>query len=300
MTTYFSLEFESKSNDLDMDSYQVSSRENNKATFLAKKRAQNKEYTHNQKEFEEPENGNIFENKKEKNGYINNFLMLQEFSFSSEGEKNLGIDEFSFLEKLREDENLLMVYYPGYYLFTKSKEDLLKDYLEGNDFSLIKRSKKRLPNYKQKHYIRVNVKRTFMNTYLLNALNEKLKKNGFITPFSKFPQSFVINVAKNLNRALMNMRLKEIFRTKEIYGDIDDKSYKHNLKIVNEIEKKGNPELNMIFNRKLCCLFEEYLNSEEFGIIELNKLKNEKDDYYIGKYVYLAKRFIEFLFSSEK
>ena len=226
--------------------------------------------------------------------------MLQEFSFSSEGEKNLGIDEFSFLEKLREDENLLMVYYPGYYLFTKSKEDLLKDYLEGNDFSLIKRSKKRLPNYKQKHYIRVNVKRTFMNTYLLNALNEKLKKNGFITPFSKFPQSFVINVAKNLNRALMNMRLKEIFRTKEIYGDIDDKSYKHNLKIVNEIEKKGNPELNMIFNRKLCCLFEEYLNSEEFGIIELNKLKNEKDDYYIGKYVYLAKRFIEFLFSSEK
>ena len=298
MTTYFSLEFESKSNDLDMDSYQVSSRENNKATFLAKKRAQIKEYTHNQKEFKEPENGNILENMK--NDYINNFLMLQEFSFSSEGEKNLGIDEFSFLEKLREDENLLMVYYPGYYLFTKSKEDLLKDYLEGNDFSLIKRSKKRLPNYKQKHYIRVNVKRTFMNTYLLNALNEKLKKNGFITPFSKFPQSFVINVAKNLNRALMNMRLKEIFRTKEIYGDIDNKNYKHNLKIVNEIEKKGNPELNMIFNRKLCCLFEEYLNSEEFGIIELNKLKNEKDDYYIGKYVYLAKRFIEFLFSSEK
>ena len=116
MTTYFSLEFESKSNDLDMDSYQVSSRENNKATFLAKKRAQNKEYTHNQKEFEEPENGNIFENKKKKNGYIHNFLMLQEFSFSSEGEKNLGIDEFSFLEKLREDENLIMVYYPGYYL----------------------------------------------------------------------------------------------------------------------------------------------------------------------------------------
>ena len=96
------------------------------------------------------------------------------------------------------------------------------------------------------------------------------------------------------------MRLKEIFRTKEIYGDIDNKNYKHNLKIVNEIEKKGNPELNMIFNRKLCCLFEEYLNSEEFGIIELNKIKNEKDDYYIGKYVYLAKRFIEFLFSSEK
>ena len=300
MTTYFSLEFELKSIDLDINTFQMSSSENNKNNFLAKKRIHFQENTHNKKEYEEPKNGNIFENKKEKNGYINNFLMLQEFSFSSEGEKNLGIDEFSFLEKLREDENLLMVYYPGYYLFTKSKEDLLKDYFKGNDFSLIKRSKKRLPNYKQKHYIRVNVKRTFMNTYLLNALNEKLKKNGFITPFSKFPQSFVINVAKNLNRALMNMRLKEIFRTKELYEEINNKNYKHNLKIVNEIEKKGNPELNMIFNRKLCCLFEEYLNSEEFGIIELNKLKNEKDDYYIGKYVYLAKQFIAFLFSSEK
>ena len=278
----------------------MSSSENNKNNFLAKKRIHIKENTHNKKEYEEPKNGNIFENMNEKNNYINNFLMLEEFSVSSESEKNFGIDEFYFLERLQEDENLLIIHYPGYYLFTKSKEDLLKDYLKGNDFSLIKRSTKRLPNYKQKHYIRVNVKRTFMNTYLLNALNEKLKKNGFITPFSKFPQSFVINVAKNLNRALMNMRLKEIFRTKEIYGDIDNENYKHNLKIVNEIEKKGNPELNMIFNRKLCCLFEEYLNSEELGIIELNKLKNEKDDYYIGKYVYLAKRFIEFLFSSEK
>ena len=300
MTTYFSLEFESKSIDLDINTFQMSSSENNKNNFLAKKRIHIKENTHNKKEYEEPKKGNIFENMNEKNNYINNFLMLEEFSVSSESEKNFGIDEFYFLERLQEDENLLIIHYPGYYLFTKSKEDLLKDYLKGNDFSLIKRSTKRLPNYKQKHYIRVNVKRTFMNTYLLNALNEKLNKNGFITPFSKFPQSFVINVAKDKCKTLMNMRLKEIFRTKELYEEINNKNYKHNLKIVNEIEKKGNPELNMIFNRKLCCLFEEYLNSEEFGIIELNKLKNEKDDYYIGKYVYLAKNFIEFLFSSEK
>ena len=300
MTTSFSLEFESKSIDLDINTFQISSRENNKNNFLTKKRIHNKENTHVKKEYEEPKNGNIFKNMKEKNDYINNFLMLEEFSVSSEDEKNFGIDEFYFLERLQEDENLLMVHYPGYYLFTKSKEDLLKDYLKANYFTLIKRSKKRLPNFKQKHYIRVNIKRTFMNTYLLNALNEKLKKNGFITPFSKFSQSFVINVAKVKCQTLMNMRLKEIFRTKELYEEIDNKNYKHNLKIVNEIEKKGNPELNMIFNRKLCCLFEEYLNSEEFGIIELNKLKNEKDDYYIGKYVYLAKQFIEFLFLSEK
>ena len=62
-------------------------------------------------------------------------------------------------------------------------------------------------------------------------------------------------------------------------------------------DKEGNPELNMILNRKFCCLFEEYLNSEEFGIDEINRLKNtenKNDDYYIEKYVYLAKHFIEF------
>ena len=96
------------------------------------------------------------------------------------------------------------------------------------------------------------------------------------------------------------MRLKEIFKAKELYEDTDNSNYLHNLKIVDEIEKKGNPELNMILNRKLCCLFKEYINSEEFGKIELNRLKKKKDEYYIKKYVYLAKEFIEFIFSTEK
>ena len=156
---------------------------------------------------------------------------------------------------------------------------------------------KRLPNFKQKHYIRVNIKRIFMNRYLLKSFNAKLKKNGFYVYFEKFPQRLAINVSKDLNKTLMNMRLKEIFRAKELYEDRDKLKYQHNLKIVEEIEKKGNPELNMILNRKLCCLFEEYLNSEEFGKIELNRLKRAKitdKDYYIKKYVYLATNFNKF------
>ena len=134
-----------------------------------------------------------------------------------------------------------------------------------------------------------------MNLYLLEALNEKLKKAGFITPFSKFPQSFVINVAIDVNKILMNMTLKEIFTNEELYKD--RKNFEHNKAIVEDIVNKGNPELKMILNRKFCCLFEEYLNSEEFGIDEINRLKNtenKNDDYYIEKYVYLAKHFIEF------
>ena len=187
--------------------------------------------------------------------------------------------------------------YPENYLFTKAKQDLLNPYLKGNDFAKNIRSYKRLPNFKQKHYIRVNIKRIFMNRYLLKAFNAKLKKNGFYLYFEKFPQRLAINVSKDLNKTLMNMRLKEIFRAKELYEERDKLKYQHNLKIVEEIEKKGNPELNMILNRKLCCLFEEYLNSEEFGKIELNRLKRAKitdKDYYIKKYVYLATNFNKF------
>ena len=187
--------------------------------------------------------------------------------------------------------------FPENYLFTKAKQDLLKPYLKGNDFSKHIRSAQRLPNYLQKYYIRVNIKRTFMNRYLLNALNKVIKNSGSITFFQKFPQSFANNMAKEKCKILMNMRLKEIFRTKELFEGIDHTNYEHNSKIVDEMEKKGKPELNMILNRKLCCLFEEYLYSEEFGKIELNRLKNLGDrinEYYLKKYVYLAKNFIKF------
>ena len=136
-----------------------------------------------------------------------------------------------------------------------------------------------------------------MNRYLLNALNKALKISGFITFFQKFPQSFANNIAKEKRKILMDMRLKEIFRTKELYEGIDHTNCEHNSKIVDEMEKKGNTELNMILNRKLCCLFEEYLSSEEFGKIEVNRLKNlgnRIDDYYLKKYVYLTKNFIKF------
>jgi hypothetical protein len=184
-----------------------------------------------------------------------------------------------------------------HYLFTKAKEDLLEDYLKGIDFSIKTRSEERLPNYLQKHYIRVNIKRTFMNRYLLIALNDLLEEAGFNTYLAKFPQDFANNVTKDKCKIIMNMRLKEIFRAKELYEDRDSLKYQHNLRIVDEIEKLGNPELNMILNRKLCCLFEEYLNSEEFGIDEINRLKHskvKKDEYFIEKYIFLAQHFIEF------
>ena len=187
--------------------------------------------------------------------------------------------------------------FPENHLFTEAKQDLLKPYLIGNDFSLHIWSTQRLPKFNQNYYIRVKIKRTFMNKYLINALNKLLKEAGFKIYLEKFPQSFANNINKEKCKILMDMRLKEIFRTKELYEGNYNKNYNHNSKLVDEIEKKGKPELIMVLNRKLRSLFEEYLNSEEFGKIELNRLKrsnNRKDEYYIKKYVYLAKNFIEF------
>ena len=64
-----------------------------------------------------------------------------------------------------------------------------------------------------------------------------------------------------------------------------------------KIEKEGNMDLNIILNRKMSSLFEEYLDSEEFAIDEINRLKKakeEKDEYFIEKYIVLAKNLVEF------
>ena len=232
-----------------------------------------------------------------KKSFLFNFLELEEFCLLSEDEIIFENDERYFIKNSKKESGLFKVINPKIALFKKANENLLQAYLTGIDFSKKIRSSKTLPNFKQKHYIRVSIKRNFMNNYLLTALNKKLEEDGFNIFFEKFPQSIAVNVAKDFNNNLMNMKLKDIFKNEDLYNIEDRTNFESNLKIVDKIEKEGNPELNMILNRKFRCLFEEYLNSEEFGIDEINRLKNskvEKDEYYIEKYIFLAQHFIEF------
>ena len=232
-----------------------------------------------------------------KKSFLFNFLELEEFCLLSEDEIIFENDERYFIKNSKKESGLFKVINPKIALFKKANENLLQAYLTGIDFSKKIRSSKTLPNFKQKHYIRVSIKRNFMNNYLLIALNKKLEEAGFNIFFEKFPQSIAVNVAKDFNNNLMNMKLKDIFKNEDLYNIEDRTNFESNLKIVDKIEKEGNPELNMILNRKFRCLFEEYLNSEEFGIDEINRLKNskvEKDEYYIEKYIFLAQHFIEF------
>ena len=232
-----------------------------------------------------------------KKSFLFNFLELEEFCFSSEDEINFENDERYFIKNSKKEAGFVKVINPKIALFKKANENLLQAYLTGIDFSKKIRSSKTLPNFKQKHYIRVSIKRNFMNNYLLIALDKKLEEAGFNISFEKFPQSIAVNVAKDFNNNFMNMKLKDIFKNEDLYNIEDRTNFESNLKIVDKIEKEGNPELNMILNRKFRCLFEEYLNSEEFRIDEINRLKNskvEKDEYYIEKYIFLAQHFIEF------
>ena len=143
------------------------------------------------------------------------------------------------------------------------------------------------------------MKRRFINTYLLNAFNKMLKEAGYNTFFEKLPQSCVINVSKELNNEFFEKTLGQILKEEETYIKEGKTHYTQNLALIDKIEKGGNPELILILNTKICHLFDEYLNSEDFLVTEIKRLKEskskkKKDDYYLGKYVYLAKHWKQF------
>ena len=162
------------------------------------------------------------------------------------------------------------------------------------------KSKKKMGRYKHKDNMRKMIKRRFINTYLKKALNERLAEAGFNSVFEYLPQCFVGNVIKKKEKILLNKTLFDIFEKKELYDEKNLVNYHHNLKILEQIKVKGNPELKTILNKKYSEIFEEYVNSKEFNEGEINRLKSSKnkkqikDEYYIEKYIHLAKHYVEF------
>ena len=94
------------------------------------------------------------------------------------------------------------------------------------------------------------------------------------------------------------MTLREIILNDHLYF-LKDKialnNYLYNMKIVQDEEIKENEEFKIILNENISELYEEYINSDEFKISEINRLKKYKmQDIYIAKYINLAKNLIEF------
>ena len=92
------------------------------------------------------------------------------------------------------------------------------------------------------------------------------------------------------------MTLYEIFENIDLYEGTNLINYYYNKEIINNLRKGENIKLNKIFNMKYRDIFEEYINSDEFKIEEINRLKKKKkmQDDYIKKYIMIAYNFIEF------
>ena len=188
-----------------------------------------------------------------------------------------------------------VIYPDKYSVFTRIENDL--SYLLKEEEMLCQRKRYNIRRKRRENNdnIRKKIKRGFFNKGLIHKLNMILKNQNINSYFEIFQQHFVGNVTKRTNNQLMNMTLEEIFEKKELYQESELKSYKHNLNLVKSIEIQENKEIKNILNKKLYLIFEEYINSKEFLIDEINRLKNKKmDNEYIKRYIYLTKHFIEF------
>ena len=207
--------------------------------------------------FDETKNELLSEKEKEKDKKIFNISYEKKISVFTQIEKDLPINEETFLKK--------------------------------------KRSAERRSRKEYQDNMRKKIKRGFLNNALIKRLNETLKRIGSKLFFQKFPQNLVGDINKVSNKEILNMTLLEIFENKELCNEKDLENYYHNLKVVKNEEIQENEILKKILNKTYSELYEEYINSKEFKIDEINRLKDKNmEKSYIERYIYLSKHFIEF------
>ena len=182
-------------------------------------------------------------------------------------------------------------------LFTNTESDsiLVK---EGEGMLKRKRFQERRPRKENQDNIRKKIKRGFFNCALIKKLNEKLKGIGSRKYLRKFPQHFVSDVNQTRNKDILGMTLEEIFCKKELYLPENKEglnNFLNNLKVIKSEEVEENEEFRKILNKTIKELYEEYINSDEFKVDEINRLKEKKmKDEYIERYISLARYLIAF------
>ena len=163
---------------------------------------------------------------------------------------------------------------------------------------LKKKRGKRLKRKFNSDNMRTKIKRSFCRA-LRKKLNKTLKKSGCKNYFDFFPNKFASDINKVRNNLILNMPLKVIFlnRSLYIYEDKDGLAkYKHNSNVVESDEIENNEKLQIILNKTFQQLYEDYINSDEFNVNEINRLERVKkqDDDYIERYKKIAKNLINF------
>ena len=182
-------------------------------------------------------------------------------------------------------------------LFKNTEHNSILDKNEENYIGT-KRAKIKRPRKDNQDNIRKKIKRGFFNNALIKKLNEKLKSIGSIKYFVKFPKNFVGDGNMKRNKEILNMTLLQLFEKNKLYINENEEGlskYKYNLEVVKSEEIKENDEFKKILNKTFSELYIEYINSDEFNVDEINRLKKKKmSDEYIRRYKYLAKHLIEY------
>jgi len=92
------------------------------------------------------------------------------------------------------------------------------------------------------------------------------------------------------------MTLGEIFENKELYIYENEEGkfkFKQNLNVVQSEEIKNNEKFQKLLNKTFKELYKEYLNSDDFNIVEVNRIKKMGDD-YVKRYIGLSKTLVKF------
>ena len=169
-------------------------------------------------------------------------------------------------------------------LFTNIKHD------DKNEISYedqIKRFSVKRDRYKNKDNILKKIITAFFNFYLLNAINLIFQNIGIKNYFEKFSLN---HINKKNKIKIMNMTLKQFIEKNES----SKKKVDHNAYILNILEKYKKPVLKRILNTSLKELYEAYINSDEFKVDEINRLKKKNmNDWYINRYIFLSKNFLK-------
>ena len=222
------------------------------------------------------------------NNDINYYKFLNEYPFYNDILDNT-------IQSFEKKKNIFNVIYPNKIaLFTKTEIEL-PEILIGRK----RESERKRRKYNQDN-IRKKIKRGFLSI-LIDKLNKILASIGISLYFVKLPQSFVSDVVRKTNKEILNLTLEEIFKKEELYKldkDEDLIKYRHNLDVVNDEEIQGNAEIKNILNKKYYEIYEDYINSKEFKVDEINRLKKnnseEADDEYLKKFISLAQHLLEF------
>ena len=202
--------------------------------------------------------------------------------------------------KNKEEKNIFKVVFPSNYDTKENKED---NYSKVSQKDILLAGKRKRFSFRRQRKdnrdnIRKKIKRGFFNNALIKKLNEMLKRIGSNKYFEKFPQRFVSDIDQKRGKEIFSMTLGEILEKKKIYKKKKKSglnNYLHNLQVIQSEDVKENGEFKIILNKTVRELYEEYINSDEFKIEEINRLKkkNSKDE-YINSYIYFSNHLIEF------